>query len=65
MSGSAIALATANEVMTQVAWVVDTPRSPAIDDSDTLAIDVSSTFMKVANASEIVPTIFALPRSGA
>ena len=64
VSGTAIAVETANEVMTQVACVLDTPRSPAIDDSDTFAIDVSSTFMNVASASEIVPAIRAVPVSG-
>src|ERR1700760_275220 len=64
VSGSAIALATANDVMTHVACELETPRSPAIDDSDTFAIDVSSTFMNVASASEIVPIAFAEPASG-
>src|SRR5438477_10588033 len=60
-----MALATANEVMTQVPWSGDTPRSPAIAGIDTLAIDVSSTFMKVASDSAIVPNTSAPPVSGA
>ena len=51
VSGTEIALATANDVMTQVPCVGLTPRSPAIAGIDTLAIDVSSTFMKVASDS--------------
>ena len=39
VSGTEIALATANEVMTQVPWVGLTPRSPAIAGIDTLAIE--------------------------
>ena len=48
VSGTAIALATPNDVMTQVPWLALTPRSPAMAGSDTLAIDESSTFMNVA-----------------
>src|SRR6202051_5320038 len=57
VNGTAIALATPKEVMTQVTCVVDTPRSPPIEDSDTFAMDVSSTFMNVASAKEGVPRI--------
>src|SRR5580698_9627037 len=64
VSGTAMALATPKEVMTQVTWVVDTPRSPPIDDSETFAIDVSSTFMNVASARDSVPRIFAVPVRG-
>src|ERR1700722_4706151 len=64
VSGTAMALATPKEVMTQVTWVVDTPRSPPIDDRDTLAIDVSRTFMKVASARDSVPRTFAVPVRG-
>src|SRR5215831_1712272 len=64
VSGSEIALATPNDVMTQVAWSGDTPRSPAIAGSDTFAIDVSSTFMKVARERATVPTISEPPVSG-
>ena len=60
-----MALATANEVMTQVPWSGDTPRSPAIAGIDTLAIDVSSTFMNVASDSTMVPSTSAPPVSGA
>src|SRR3954467_154379 len=49
VSGTEIAFATAKEVMTQVPWFGDTPRSPAMAGIDTLAIDVSSTFMNVAS----------------
>jgi hypothetical protein len=41
-----------------------TPRSPAIAGSDTLAIEVSSTFMNVAADSAIVPHSRAEPSSG-
>ncbi len=56
VSGTEIALATANEVMTQVPCAGLTPMSPAIAGIDTLAIDVSSTFMNVASDSAIVPS---------
>ena len=65
VSGTEIALATANDVMTQVPWSGDTPRSPAIAGIDTLAIDVSSTFMNVASDSAIVPSTSVAPDSGA
>ena len=42
---------TANEVMIQVPWLVLTPRLPAMVGSDTFAIVVSSTCMKVPSAS--------------
>src|SRR6187431_681373 len=48
VSGTAIALATANEVMTHVPWLVLTPISPEMAGIDTFAMDVSSTIMKVA-----------------
>src|SRR6476620_11154811 len=64
VSGSEIALATAKLVMTQVPWFGLTPRSPAMAGSDTLAIEVSSTFMNVAADSAIVPHIRAAPSSG-
>ena len=60
-----IAFATPNEVITQVTCVIDTPRSPPMDDNDTFAIEVSSTFMNVASDSDRVPRIFAAPVSGA
>ncbi len=64
VSGREIAFATPNEVITQVPWSGDTPRSPAIDGSDTLAIDVSSTFMNVASDSATVPIARVEPCSG-
>src|SRR5690606_36324533 len=54
VSGSAIALLTANEVITQVAWLALAPRLPAMVGSDTLAIVVSSTCMNVASDRPIV-----------
>src|SRR4051812_49884233 len=65
VSGTAMALATAKLVMTQVPWFGLTPRSPAMAGSDTLAIEVSSTFMNVAADSAIVPQTRADPSSGA
>src|SRR5512133_1294808 len=62
--GTAMALATPKLVMTQVPWFGLTPRSPAIAGSDTLAIEVSSTFMKVAADSASVPQRRAEPVSG-
>ena len=59
-----MALATAKLVITQVPCVGLTPRSPAIAGRDTLAIDVSSTFMKVAAERASVPHRRALPSSG-
>jgi hypothetical protein len=64
VSGTAIALATPKLVMTQVPWLGLTPRSPAMAGSDTLAIEVSSTFMKVAAESASVPQRRAEPVSG-
>lgn len=43
-----MALATANEVIIQVPWLVLTPRSPEMVGIDTSAMDVSSTFMNTA-----------------
>src|SRR4051794_18027323 len=60
-----MAFATPNEVMTQVPWSGETPRSPEIAGMDTFAIDVSSTFMNVASDSAIVPIVRALPVNGA
>src|SRR5690606_9762729 len=53
--GTVMALATAKEVMTQVPWLVLTPRSPEMVGSDTLAIEVSSTFMNTALDNAIEP----------
>src|SRR3546814_939331 len=41
-----------------------TPRSPAIEGIDTLAIEVSSTFMKVASDNAMVPSTSARPLNG-
>ena len=54
VSGSEIAMLTANEVITQVLWLLLTPRLPAMVGSDTLAIVVSSTCMNVASDRPIV-----------
>jgi hypothetical protein len=51
VSGTEMPFATANEVITHVPWFGLTPRLPAIVGSDTLAIVVSSTCMKVPSAS--------------
>src|SRR5512133_305452 len=64
VSGTAMALATAKLVITQVPWFGLTPRSPAMAGSDTFAIDVSSTFMNVAADSAMVPQTRAAPSSG-
>ena len=64
VSGTAIALATANEVMTQVPWLVDTPTSPEMAGIETLAIEVSSTFMNVASDRATVPINRAEPSNG-
>src|SRR3954468_21836726 len=50
--------------MIQVPWFGDTPRSPAIAGIDTLAIDVSSTFMKVASPTASEAARRAPPSSG-
>src|SRR5271169_1175043 len=47
LTGTEMPLETAKEVMTQVPWSELTPRLPAIVGIDTLAIDESSTCMKV------------------
>ena len=49
VSGTEIAFATANDVMTQVPWSDETPRSPEMVGIATFAIDESSTFMKTAS----------------
>ena len=63
--GREIALATPNEVMTQVPWSGETPRSPEIAGIDTFAMDVSSTFMNVASDNAMVPMVNAVPCNGA
>src|SRR4051812_6208412 len=50
--------------MVHVPWLGDTPRSPATAGIDTLAIEVSSTFMNVASATASDATARALPSSG-
>ena len=65
VSGTEMALATANEVMTHVPWAGLTPISPAMAGMDTLAIDVSSTFMNVASESASVPSTRLPPVNGA
>src|SRR5207237_5167084 len=50
--------------ITQVPWFGDTPRSPAIAGIDTLAIDVSSTFIKVARPTASDARRRSLPSSG-
>src|SRR5690606_13857143 len=62
--GTVMALATANEVITQVPCVALTPRSPAIVGMETLAIEESSTFIKTAVDRAIVPKTRARPSSG-
>ena len=64
MSGTAIALDTANDVMTHVPWLVLTPTSPEMAGIETLAIDVSSTTMNVAADSAKVPATSWMPVSG-
>src|SRR5215213_1240409 len=64
VSGTAMAFATAKLVITQVPWFGLTPRSPAIAGRDTLAIEVSSTFMNVAADKATVPHRRAEPSSG-
>ena len=49
VSGTEIAFATANDVMTQVPCVGLTPMSPEIAGIETFAIELSSTFMNVAS----------------
>ena len=64
VSGTAMALDTPKLVITQVACDGLAPRSPAMAGIDTLAIDESSTHMKVASDSATVPSTRALPSSG-
>lgn len=54
VSGSAMALDTANEVITQVPYSELTPRLPEIVGSATLAMVVSSTCIKVASDRPMV-----------
>src|SRR5579864_940459 len=54
VSGIETALAAANTVMTHVPSSTETPRLPEMVGIATFAIDVSSTFMKVASATAMV-----------
>ena len=54
VSGTEMALATANDVITQVPWLGLTPTSPAMVGMETLAIVVSRTFMNVASDTAMV-----------
>ena len=54
VSGSAMALLTANEVITHVAWLELAPRLPEMVGNETLAMVVSSTCMNDASARPIV-----------
>ena len=58
-------LATTKEVMIQVAWSVEAPRLPAMVGSETLAMVVSSTWVKVPMARAKAVTARAAPFSGA
>ena len=51
-------------VMTHVPWPGLTPKSPEMAGIDTLAIEESSTFMKVAKDKESVPSNSAVPCKG-
>ena len=59
-----MALATAKEVMTQVPWLLLTPRSPEMVGIETLAIEVSSTFMNTAVDNATEPMMRVAPSSG-
>src|SRR5580704_12138127 len=65
VSGIATALAAANSVMTHVPSSTDTPRSPDSVGIATLAIDESSTFMKVARDTANAPSANCQPVNGA
>ena len=62
--GIEMAFATPNEVITQVPWLVDAPRLPAMVGIATLAIVLSSTCMKVARDRAMVISQRVLPSSG-
>ena len=64
VSGTEMALATPKLVMTQVPWLGLTPTSPEIAGMATLAMDESSTFMKVASDRASVPSTSCVPLSG-
>ncbi len=62
--GIEIAFATPNEVITQVPWLNEEPRFPAIVGIATLAMVESSTCMNVARDSAIVIMTSCAPSSG-
>ncbi len=64
VSGSMMALLTANEVITHVPWFGLAARSPAIAGMDTLAMEVSSTCMKVPSDSPMVMRTSDAPVNG-
>src|SRR5450830_921211 len=64
VSGTVIASATAYEVMTEVPWLDEAPSAPEIVDTETLAIVVSSTAMKLAAASSRPAPTSCAPSSG-
>src|SRR5580693_1921036 len=63
--GTAMPFATTKEVMIQVDWSVEAPRLPAMVGSETLAMVVSSTWVKVPIASANAVRARASPLSGA
>src|SRR5580698_1935031 len=65
VNGTAIADATEYDEMTQVPWLVATPRLPEMVGTATLAMEVSSTSMKVPSASPTVSNASVPPFSGA
>src|SRR3546814_7701796 len=64
VSGSAIALLTANEVITHTAWLALAPRLPEIVSNETLAMVMSSTCMNIASAMLIVASAMFGGRNG-
>ncbi|KAG1249377.1 hypothetical protein G6F68_013368 [Rhizopus microsporus] len=64
VKGTVMALATANDVMTQVPWLELTPRSPEMVGMDTFAIEVASTVMKTAVDRAIDPMMRVAPSNG-
>ena len=65
VSGTEMALATPKLVMTQVPWLGLTPTSPEMAGMATLAMEESSTFMKVASDRASVPSTSGAPLRGA
>ena len=62
--GMEMAFATPNEVMTQVPWLSDEPRLPAMVGIATFAMVESSTCMNVASDSAMVIMTSCAPSSG-